>query len=292
MQPIVGDAVSLQTALDARAGRVRVDPVQLQQVLMNLIVNAVDAMPDGGPLLIATSRIDANSARRRELPDLPPGEVVEIVVRDVGSGMTDDVRGRAFEPFFTTKGIARGTGLGLSTSYGIVSQAGGTMEIVSEVGLGTSVHVLLPVTSGQATIIDDVVSTPQERLDGSETILVVDDDPGVLRVTSASLRRFGYVVIEARSGEQALAASRRETGVIHLLVTDVVMPGMSGRALADAVLRERPTTRVLFVSGYPDGTIAHHGVVHEGVALLSKPYERAELARRVRTLLDGIIPIA
>ncbi len=293
VQPIVGDAVSLQIALDPEVGRARVDPVQLQQVLMNLIVNAVDAMPSGGPLLIETSRIDATGARLRELPDMPPGELVEIVVRDFGSGMTEDVRARAFEPFFTTKEIGRGTGLGLSTSYGIVSQAGGTIELVSAVGRGTSVHVLLPVTVGPAVPVRaEVAAVPKESLEGSETILVVDDDPGVLRVTSASLRRFGYHVIEARSGEHALAASRLEPGVIHLLVTDVVMPGMSGRELADILRRERPATPVLFVSGYPDGTIAHHGVVEEGVALLSKPFERAVLARRVRTLLDAVIPVS
>lgn len=280
---LIGDGVTLETTLDPDAGRVRVDPAQLDQVLMNLVVNAMDAMPTGGMLSIATSHIQT-SARRPEHAAIAPGPLVEIAVRDSGMGMTEDVRMHAFEPFFTTKEQGKGTGLGLATSYGIISQAGGLIFLDSALGFGTVVRVLLPATSEPVTPVALPAGEPRS---GHETILVVDDDSRVRAITAESLRRYGYVVIEAEGGLQALAAARRESGIIHLLVTDVVMPGMSGRVLADALQRERPSIRVLYVSGYTAGAIAQHGVIDSGISLLEKPYDRAELARRVRVLLDS-----
>ena len=265
------------------AGRVRVDPAQLDQVLMNLVVNAMDAMPTGGTLRIATAHIE-NEGRRAEHSSMASGALVEIMVRDSGMGMSEDTRMHAFEPFFTTKEQGKGTGLGLATSYGIISQAGGLIVLESSIGHGTVVRVILPASNEPVT---PSAPAPGEPRSGHETILVVDDDLRVRAITAESLRRYGYVVIEAEGGLQALAAARRESGIIHLLVTDVVMPGMSGRVLADALQRERPTMRVLYVSGYTAGAIAQHGVIDSGISLLEKPYDRAELARRVRVVLDS-----
>lgn len=280
---LVSEGVVLETALDPGAGRVRVDPAQLDQVLMNLVVNAMDAMPTGGTLRIATTHI-GNEGRRAEHSAMASGALVEIMVRDSGMGMSENTRMHAFEPFFTTKEQGKGTGLGLATSYGIISQAGGLIVLESSIGHGTVVRVILPASNEPVT---PIAPAPGEPRSGHETILVVDDDSRVRVITAESLRRYGYVVIEAEGGLQALAAARRESGVIHLLVTDVVMPGMSGRVLADALQRERPTMRVLYVSGYTAGAIAQHGVIDSGISLLEKPYDRAELARRVRVLLDS-----
>ncbi len=280
---LVGDGVTLETTVDPDAGRVRADPAQLDQVLMNLVVNAMDAMPTGGALQIATSHIP-QGARRPEHSTIPPGALVEIMVRDSGTGMSEDVRTHAFEPFFTTKEQGKGTGLGLATSYGIISQAGGLIFIDSSIGFGTAVRVILPASEEPVTPLAAPAGEPRS---GHETILVVDDDAPVRAITAESLRRYGYAVLEAEGGLQALGAARRESGIIHLLVTDVVMPGMSGRVLADALQRERPSMRVLYVSGYTAGAIAQHGVIDAGISLLEKPYDRAELARRVRGVLDS-----
>jgi len=279
---LVGESVVLETTLNPDAGRVRIDPAQLDQVLMNLVVNAMDAMPTGGTLQISTSHL-GSSARRSEYAAITPGPLVEIIVRDSGTGMTEEVRMHAFDPFFTTKEQGKGTGLGLATSYGIISQAGGLILLDSKLGFGTGVRVLLPASDEPAPPTTEPVAEPRS---GHETILVVDDDARVRAVTAESLRRYGYAVIEAESGLHALAAAR-ESGIIHLLVTDVVMPGMSGRALADALQHERPSMRVLYVSGYTAGAVAQHGVIETGVSLLEKPYDRAELALRVRELLTS-----
>ncbi len=283
MGRLVGDAVQLETTLAPEAWRVRVDPAQLDQVLMNLVVNAMDAMPAGGRLQIATSHIAA-AARRAEDAAIAAGDLVEIVVRDSGDGMTDDVRAHAFEPFYTTKEHGKGTGLGLATSYGIISQAGGLIVIETRVGEGTAVRVLLPVSHEPVT---QRPSAPADAATGNEIVLVVDDDSRVRTITAQSLRSYGYTVIEANGGIEALEVARHEPGVIHLLVTDVVMPGMSGRVLADALQRERPSLRVLYVSGYTAGPLGDHGVSSGAVSLLEKPYDRAELARRTRLVLDG-----
>jgi len=288
--PLVGRLLGRATTLDLQLAkeppRVHVDPAQLDQVLVNLVVNACDAMPDGGRLEIRTREIGGAEALSKAEYAIIPGPIAEICVRDSGTGMSADVRGRAFEPFFTTKGLGKGTGLGLATSHGIVSQAGGTIIIDSVVGEGTTVRVLLPLTQ-------ETTSPPEEPPAardsvGNETVLVVDDNDAVRGVTATALRRKGYRVLQAESGAMAIEASRNEPGVIHLLVTDVAMPQMSGPELADQLSRERPDMRVLFVTGYADGAIAQYGVPIENAALLQKPYDIGSLARRVRELLEEV----
>ncbi len=285
---LLGESIELDLQLMDHPPRVVVDPAQLDQVLVNLVVNARDAMPGGGRLDIRTRVIEADASVHLEGATLPAGPLAEICVRDSGIGMTDEVRDRAFEPFFTTKGIGKGTGLGLATSYGIVSQADGTIVINSVRGQGTSVRVLLPISN-------DVASAARARTrsttpTGHETILVVDDDAAVRHVTATALRRQGYRVLEADSGQSALEQSRAERARVHLLVTDVAMPQMSGPALAAQLVLERPDTRVLYVSGYAEEGIAHRGVLDDGVAMLQKPYDIRELARRVRSLLELKVP--
>ncbi|MBL0171265.1 MAG: PAS domain S-box protein [Gemmatimonadaceae bacterium] len=281
---LVGESIELTLVLADDPPHVRVDPAQLDQVLVNLAVNARDAMPDGGTLVIQTRRVEPELSTRADSLMLPTGPLAEISVRDTGTGMPDDVRDRAFEPFFTTKGLGKGTGLGLATSYGIVSQAGGTILIDSTPGAGTCVRVLLPIT--EDAVVPSRQRKPSITPTGHETVLVVDDDAPVRGVTATALRRQGYRVIEAESGAAALTVSRAERGRIHALVTDVAMPHMSGPALAEQLVRERPDLRVLFVSGYADDGIAHHGVLDEGVMLLQKPYDIRDLAARVRELLE------
>jgi two-component system cell cycle sensor histidine kinase/response regulator CckA len=281
---LLGRSISLDLQLAPVPPRIRVDPAQLDQVLVNLVVNACDAMPNGGRLEIQTREIAGAGVLSKSESALFPGRLAEISVRDTGIGMSADVRGRAFEPFFTTKGLGKGTGLGLATSHGIVSQAGGTIVIDSAVGEGTTVRVLLPVTDQTMSPVDEPLSTSDGV--GNETVLVVDDNDAVRGVTATALRRKGYRVLQAESGATAIDVSRNEPGVIHLLVTDVAMPNMSGPALADLLARERPDMRVLFVTGYADAAIAQYGVPIDGAALLQKPYDIGLLARRVRELLQ------
>ena len=285
MGRLLGERVTLSLDLTDAPPYVRVDPSLIDQVLVNLTMNARDAMPAGGTVVLRTRRIAANDPRRSEFPSVAPGALAELIVHDSGTGMSAEVRERAFEPFFTTKGIGKGTGLGLATSYGIVSQAGGTIAIESVLGEGTTVHVVLPV-SDELPSDQNALRSPSHR-GGDETILVVDDDAPVRGVTAAALRRQGYRVIEAESGAGAIGRSRAEAGRIHLLVTDVVMPGMTGPALAAHLAAERPDMRVLFVSGYAEGSITEHGVLPDGLTLLQKPYDIGELAQRVRTLLES-----
>lgn len=281
---LLGENVMIHLTLMENAPRVRVDPAQFDQVLVNLAVNARDAMPGGGRIEIRTSFISADAPSRAALRMIADGPIAEISVHDAGVGMSESVRDRAFEPFFTTKGIGKGTGLGLATSYGIVSQAGGTIVIDSAEGVGTTMRVLLPATFDALTPVEPERETPQHT--GTETVLVVDDDEAVRAVTAAALRRQGYRVLESESGATAIARAKDEAGPIHLLVTDVVMPSMSGPALAAELARARPEMRVLYVSGYAEGAISQHGVLDAGVALLQKPYDIGTLAQRVRLMLE------
>ena len=279
---LLRERISLELDIASDAGRVRVDPALFDQVLMNLAVNASDAMPDGGVFSIHCGRhADADSSMA--LPNPPTGAVVVFVISDTGTGMTEETRLRALEPFFTTKDAGKGSGLGLATSYGIVMQAGGTMTISSVVGQGTVVKIVLPAAEGAA----DLAVVPEApAADGHETLMVVDDDEPVRRVTAATLRRRGYHVLEAPGGLEALRIARALGRPVDLLVTDVVMPGMTGVTLAREYLAESLTTRVLYLSGYPEGTVTQHGIVPDGVELLTKPFDIQELSRRVRSLLD------
>ena len=284
LQRLIGEDVRLETRLDGSLGQVMADPDQIHQVLMNLAVNARDAMPDGGCLDIETGNVDvAEEGSAAIHPDAVPGRYVLMSVSDTGSGMDATVRQHIFEPFFTTKESGKGTGLGLSTVYGIVRQSGGWIEVRSEAGAGTQFNVYLPRLDGCA--VPERSAPSASTGGGSETILIVEDQPAVRSFTKAVLKRQGYQVVEASSGEEAITAARRHPGRIHLLLTDVVLPGINGRELSVELSAVRQDMRVLFISGYTADVIAHRGVLDRGVAFLQKPFTPDELAEKVRTVL-------
>jgi CheY-like chemotaxis protein len=263
-----------------------VDPGQLSQVLMNLSVNARDAMPQGGALVLTTRNVELNEEYCRLHPDANPGPHVALAVSDTGSGMPPEVRARIFEPFFTTKGPGKGTGLGLAMVYGIVRQSGGHIEVTSEVGRGTRFELFFPVAEERRS---GRQSRPlgDGKARGTETILLVEDDAAVRALSLRALRSVGYNVLVGVDGADALRVAEGYAGAIDVVVTDVVMPGLSGRELADALRQRTPGLRVLYVSGYTDDAVVHHGVLHEEVEFLAKPYTPVSLAAKVREVLDA-----
>ena len=281
---LLGDDVELVTALAPQLRRVHADPGQLEQVLMNLAVNARDAMPKGGRLTIATSDVDLGEDAGAR-PEVPPGPYVLLAVIDTGCGMDHRTCERLFEPFFTTKEVGKGTGLGLATVYGIVKQSGGHVEVATEVGRGTTFCIYLPGTHEEAPPSGDDVPAPAVPR-GRETVLVVEYEEGVRGLTSHLLRQGGYEVLAAATAADALEVAAAHRGPLHLLVTDVTMPQMSGGELARRLARVRPGVRVLYVSGYADDT-APHGVPREAANILLKPFTPPALARKVREVLDG-----
>ena len=282
---MIGEDVELRLALARDLGNVRADPGQVQQVLMNLVVNARDAMPTGGKLLIETANADLSQPYVELHQPVVPGQYVMLAVTDTGVGMSADLKTRIFEPFFTTKDKGKGTGLGLSTVYGIVKQSGGYVWVYSELGRGTTFKIYLPRVDAPA----QPPSAPREatRLTGTETILIAEDDEILRRLTKGLLEKAGYRVLEAENAALALAAARAHPGPIQLLLADVVMPGGSGRDLARQLAESRPDMEVLYVSGYTDDAIVHHGMLEPGLNFLPKPFTPAALARKVRDVLDG-----
>ncbi|HET6531762.1 MAG TPA: ATP-binding protein [Actinoplanes sp.] len=277
----IGERITLIIRPDPDLPPVVCDPGQIEQLLLHLAGNAREAMPDGGNLVIDTVR--------HPLPggdaELAPGDYVRLRVSDSGAGMSAEVAERAFEPFFTTKASGEGTGLGLATVYGIVTQAGGAVSISSEPGLGTSVTVLLPV--GEHAEPEPAAATAAPTEGHGETLLVVEDEGALREVACRILSGAGYHVLAADGGEQALDLSARHEGAIDLLVSDVVMPGMLGKELAERLVDIRPGTRVLFMSGYAQPVLASQGTLDPGVALLEKPFTAADLLTAVRARLDG-----
>jgi CheY-like chemotaxis protein len=252
---------------------------------MNLAINARDAMPRGGRLTLDTSSVELSHLLRHSHGEVPPGSYVVLSVTDTGCGMTPDVLSHLFEPFFTTKEVGKGTGLGLPTVYGIVEQTGGHIRVESEPGRGTRFVIYLPKVEGEiGTAANDRRLLPRR---GHETILLVEDEASLREITQELLELDGYRVLTAQDGAHALLASREEAGVIDLLITDVVMPGMSGPELADRILLQRPRTKVLFISGYTADAIDHHGVGDGGTSLLHKPFTSEALSWRVREVLGG-----
>jgi two-component system cell cycle sensor histidine kinase/response regulator CckA len=282
---LIGEDVQLATALAHDVGRVRADPGQLEQVIVNLAVNARDAMPAGGKLTIETRNVDLDAAYAAEHRTVVPGPYVVIAVSDTGTGMSTETQSHIFEPFFTTKEVGKGTGLGLATVYGIVKQSGGSIWVYSELGHGTTIKVYLPrVDEPPEPLAAPGLANP-ERLRGTETILLVEDEPAVRAVARQILARQGYTVLEAPDGPAALAMFAGG-GRVDLILTDVVMPGMSGRTLADQLATRWPGVRVLYMSGYTDDAIVRHGMLEPGLAYLQKPFRPDALVRKVREVLN------
>src|SRR5216110_2815616 len=286
LRRLIGDDVELATALHAEAGAVNADPGQLEQVLLNLVVNARDAMPGGGRVLIETTRMTLRDELVERRHRLPPGDYVCLAVTASGLGMDEATQAHLFEPFFTTKEVGKGTGLGLATVYGIVKQSGGYIWVYSEPGRGTTVKVYLPRVRGAAEPPLPAPEPPPLR-GGNETVLLVEDAAPVRTLARRSLEARGYTVLDAADGPSAIELSRRHSGVIDALVTDVVMPGMSGRELAERLAPTRPEMKVLYTSGYTDDAMVRQGVLSAGVAFLQKPFVPDTLARKVREVLDG-----
>ncbi len=285
----LGETVVLETVLAGGLWRTQADPNQLENVILNLAVNARDAMPDGGRLTIETANARLDEAYVVALAEtVPAGQYVLIAVSDTGTGMDKDTMEKVFEPFFTTKAVGKGTGLGLSQVYGFVRQSNGHVRLYSEVGEGTSVKIYLPrLLGGEEEPVLEPSRTQATARGEGETILVVEDEHDLRHYTTETLRELGYVVLEAPDGHTALDIVNRHPE-IDLLFTDVVLTGgMNGRALADEALRRRPHLKVLFTTGYTSNAIVHHGRLDPGVNLIGKPFAYADLAAKVRTLIDG-----
>ncbi len=284
---MIGENIKLRTVLHPRLGRVKADAGQVQQVIVNLAVNARAAMPDGGELTIETANVQLGEADAAPHPGVIPGRYVMAAFSDTGAGMDEDTQARAFEPSFTTKDTGEGTGLDLS--MGIVKQSGGHIWCSGEPGKGATFKLFLPRLDEAGAVNPDPAG-PVEVFRGSETILLVEDEEAVRRLIRTVLAGAGYTVLEARNGAEALSLSTAHEGPIHLLVTDVVMPGMSGPTLADQIAGLRSQIRVLYISGYTDNEILRQGVLEAGKAFLAKPFSVAAVSRKVREVLDSKLP--
>ena len=286
LRSLISENIALQTHLAADLAAARADPNQLEQVIMNLAINARDAMPEGGALTIETGNATLDEDYAAQHVSVLPGEYVMLAVTDTGCGMDEHTKARIFEPFFTTKAPGRGTGLGLSTVYGIVKQSGGNIWLYSEPNKGTTFKVYLPAVHAPPEDIGKL-APPELAQRGGGTVLLVEDDDQLRRLAHRALAAQGYTVLEAERGATALDIARRHKGVIDLLLTDVIMPDTNGRKLADALRASRPGLRVLFMSGYPDGAIGSQGVLDHGVAYLAKPFSTEAIIRKVREVLKA-----
>jgi PAS domain S-box-containing protein len=284
MRRLIDEDVELRITRGRGSAAVIADRGQLEQVILNLAVNARDAMPKGGVLTIAVGDTDLDEAKANETVDLTPGSYVELLVKDTGVGMSRETMSRIFEPFFTTKPLGKGTGLGLSTVFGVVKQSGGHIKVASDLGRGTTFRILLPRVEDEVAAVE---LTEHRTQGGREVVMVVEDEPLVRATAIRVLKMLGYSLIEASGPTEALDLASSHSGRIDLLLTDVVMPLMPGRELAEHMRALRPTIRVLFMSGYTDDVIVRHGVKASEVAFLAKPFTTDELAKKVRAVLDG-----
>jgi CheY-like chemotaxis protein len=286
LRRLIGEDVHFTAVLDPALEPVKVDPGQVSQVIMNLAVNARDAMPTGGKLTIETSIIDLDEASAVTDPEVKPGHYVLLAMTDTGTGMTPEVRSHVFEPFFTTKGPGKGTGLGLATVYGIVKQSGGFISVYSEPGRGTVFKMYFPVAEERIAMGKSFSGVkPMSR--GTETILLVEDEDAVRSMVRVVLKQAGYTVLEASRGNEAIRLAGDHPGPVHLLITDVVMPEMGGRELVERLALKRPDLKVLYLSGYTDDAVVRHGVLQAEVAFLQKPFTMAALTNKLREVLDS-----
>lgn len=281
---LIGEDIEVLTIPGKNLGKVKVDPWQIEQVLLNLAVNSKDAMPNGGKIIIETQNIELRDSYVRQHIGSRPGHYVMLAVSDTGFGMNQETKSHIFEPFFTTKEIGKGTGLGLSTVYGVVKQSGGYIGVYSEPGEGTSFKIYLP----RVDQIEEVMSSPEADLplEGTETVLLVEDELGVRAVAKEFLVKKGYTVLESGTGKEAIALAQTHKGPIHLLITDVIMPGMSGPELAEEIQKSRPRVKVLYMSGYTADSIVHHGISAGETAFIQKPFDPTSLLRKVRETMN------
>jgi PAS domain S-box-containing protein len=285
LRRLIPENIDLVLAAQPDLGLIYADPGQIQQVLMNLVVNARDAMPEGGKLTIETANVDYDDEYVRTHPTVQAGPYVMMAISDNGIGMDEKTRSRLFEPFFTTKEKGKGTGLGLSTVYGIVKQSNGFIWVYSEPGQGAAFKVYFPRTEGVASGLKDEIDL-EEMARGFETVLVTEDEPSVRNLAVRILRERGYTVLEASNGEEALRVVREYHGEILLILTDIIMPGMNGKELVAKLQAMHPKMKALYVSGYTENAIVHQGILDSGIAFLQKPFTVRNLARKVREVLD------
>jgi CheY-like chemotaxis protein len=283
---LIGENIELMTVRHSGLGRVKADPGQVEQVIINLAVNARDAMPEGGKLTIETANADLDEAYARRHAGALPGPNVMVAVSDTGIGMNAETLAHMFEPFFTTKEKGKGTGLGLATVYGIVKQSGGYISVYSEPGQGSTFKVYLPRVEEAATEAESAKRGP-ELAGGSETILVAEDEEGVRALVRTTLESYGYKVLESREPGEALTIVEQYAKPIDLLLTDVVMPHMSGKELATRLTSVHPEVKVLYMSGYTDIAVFRHGILEAGTFFLQKPFVPSTLLKKVREVLDA-----
>jgi signal transduction histidine kinase/CheY-like chemotaxis protein len=286
LRQLIGENIGLEVNLHSEVGSIRVDPGQMEQILVNLAANARDAMPNGGRLTIEADNVDLDNSYVKIHPPAIPGPYVMFAVSDTGCGMDQKTQSQIFDPFFTTKEFGKGTGLGLATVYGIVKQSGGYIWVYSELGKGSIFRIYLPRVGGAATRLQQTDADDAAE-HGSETILLAEDTDALREMAREYLGSLGYTVIGASSGEQALKYADEFGGEIHLLLTDVVMSGMNGRELANRIVQKYPGTKILFTSGYTDDSIARQGILDLAVAFIQKPYRPKALARKIREILSA-----
>ena len=285
LRRVIGEDIQLKTVLAPDLWSVKIDPTQLEQIVVNLAVNARDAMPDGGRLTIETANVFLDGAYMATHVEAQAGQHVRLAISDSGVGISEEAMAQIFEPFFTTKELGRGTGLGLATVHGIVKQNGGDIQVYSEQDVGTTFKVYLP----SAVEIGSEKTFPEIEVEiptGHETVLLVEDDATVRSLVQRVLQSLGYNLLEAEGGQEALQIAAGYDDFIHLLLTDVVMPDINGKKLAEELLQTRPDLKVLFMSGYTDNAIAHHGVLDPGTAFVQKPFSPTVIAHRIREVLD------